>query len=183
MYIYIYSSLFSFNFACGCVWDWDFMLQLGLRCWLISGLMLCGWAGMFWVGTSGIMFRNFLGGLLCRLQLLWGEFSFYFLLLCIDSFCGFGFSVFLLLLVVVDYLLIVWSLRFVLISAIFILWWWFSVLKCSLLLFILLNDVRCCVFIGFNSSSSRFFQWLCLGFFIISLGLMARVWMDGFSWY
>jgi hypothetical protein len=47
----------------------------------------------------------------------------------------------------------------------------------------LLNDVRCCAFIGFNLRSSRFFQRLCLGFFKISLGLMARVWMDGFFWY
>jgi hypothetical protein len=159
------------------------MLQLWLRCWLTSGLMLCGWAGMFWVGISGIMFRSSLGGLLCRLQLLWGEFSFLLPASLYWFFCGFGFSVFLLLLVVVDYLLIVWFLRFVLISAISILWWWFSVLKCSLLLFILLNDVRCCAFIGFNLRSSRFFQRLCLGFFKISLGLMAGVWMDGFSWY
>ena len=36
------------------------------------------------------------------------------------------------------------------------------------------------MFIGFNLRSSRFFQRLCLGFFKISLGLMARVWMDGF---
>ncbi len=159
------------------------MLQLWLRCWLTSGLMLCGWAGMFWVGISGIMFRNFLGGLLCRLQSLWGEFFLFTSCSSVLIFCGFSFSVFLLLLVVADYLLIVWFLRFVLISAISILWWWFSVLKCSLLLFILLNDVRCCAFIGFNLRSSRFFQWLCLGFFEISLGLMAGVWMDGFSWY
>jgi len=156
------------------------MLQLWLRCWLTSGLMLCGWAGMFWVGISGIMFRSSLGGLLCRLQLLWGEFSFVFPASLYWIFCGFGSSVFLLLLVVVDYLLIVWFLRFVLISAISILWWWFSVLKCSLLLFILLNDVRCCAFIGFNLRSSRFFHRLCLGFFKISLGLMAGVRMDGF---
>jgi hypothetical protein len=39
------------------------------------------------------------------------------------------------------------------------------------------------VFIGFISHSSRFFQWLCLGFSKIFLGLMAGVWMDGFSWY
>jgi hypothetical protein len=71
-------------------------------------------------------------------------------------------------------------LELFLISAISILWWWFSVLKCSLLLFILLNDVRCCAFIGFNLRSSRFFHRLCLGFFKISLGLMAGVWMDGF---
>ncbi len=35
-------------------------------------------------------------------------------------------------------------------------------------------------FNGFNLRSSRFFQRLCLGFFQIFLGLMARVWMDGF---
>ncbi len=40
--------------------------------------------------------------------------------------------------------------------------------------------MRCCAFIGFNLRSLRFFRRLCLGFFIISLGLMARVWMDGF---
>ena len=59
----------------------------------------------------------------------------------------------------------------------------FSVLKCSLLLFVLLNDVRCCVFIGFISRSSRFFQWLCLGFSKIFLGSMAGVWVAGFPWY
>jgi hypothetical protein len=37
------------------------------------------------------------------------------------------------------------------------------------------------VFIGFDSRSSRFFQRLCLGFSKIFLGLMAGVWMDGFS--
>jgi len=106
------------------------MLQLCLRCGLISGSMLCGWAGMFWVGISGITFRNFLGRLLCRLRLLWGEFLFYFLLLVLTIFCGVGFSVFLLLLVAVVYLMAWFLLRFVLISAISIFWWWFSVLKC-----------------------------------------------------
>ncbi len=43
-------------------------------------------------------------------------------------------------------------------------WWWFSVLKGFLLLFILLNDVRCCVFVGFYLRSSRFFRWLCFLF-------------------
>ncbi len=33
--------------------------------------------------------------------------------------------------------------------------------------------------IGFNFRSSRFYPWLCLGFFKISLELMAGVWMDG----
>jgi hypothetical protein len=47
----------------------------------------------------------------------------------------------------------------------------------------LLNDVRCCAFIGFNLRSSRFFHRLCLGFFKISLGLMAGVRMDGFFQY
>ncbi len=36
------------------------------------------------------------------------------------------------------------------------------------------------MFIGFNLRNLRFFQRLCLGFFKIPLGLMARVWMDGF---
>ena len=57
----------------------------------------------------------------------------------------------------------------------------FSVLKCffSCCLF-LLNNMRCCAFIGFNLRGLRFFQRLCLGFFKISLGLMAGVWIDGF---
>jgi hypothetical protein len=182
--MYIHSLVFSFNFAyvvvfktgilcysCGSGVDWsaDLCSAAGRACFESALPVLC--SGIFWADCCAD--SNY-----CEVS-----FPFYFLLLCIDSFCGFGFSVFLLLLVVVDYLLIVWFLRFVLISAIFILWWWFSVLKCSLLLFILLNDVRCCVFIGFNLRSSRFFQRLCLGFFKISLGLMARVWMDGFSWY
>jgi hypothetical protein len=159
------------------------MLQLWLRCWLISGLMLCGWAGMFWVGISGIMFRSSLGGLLCRLQLLWGEFSFLLPASLYWFFCGFGFSVFLLFIGCCGLLVDSLVLELFLISAISILWWWFSVLKCSLLLFILLNDVRCCAFIGFNLRSSRFFHRLCLGFFKISLGLMAGVRMDGFFQY
>ena len=159
------------------------MFQLWIRCWLTSGRMLCGWAGMFWVGISGIMFRSSLGGLLCRLQLLWGEFPFLlpaslyrfflrFRFLCILAAvsCSWLFVDSLVLEVCLD-------------KRYFHLWWWFSVLKCSLLLFILLNDVRCCVFIGFNLRSSRFFQRLCLDFSKISLGLMARVWMDGFSCY
>jgi len=159
------------------------MLQLCLRCGLISGSMPCGWAGMCWVGISGITFRNFLGRLLCRHRLLWGEFPFYFLFLVLIILCGVGFSVFLLLLAAVVYLMVFGSFRFVIISASVIFWWWFSVLKCSLLLFILLNDVRCCVFICFISRSSRFFQWLCLGFSKILLGSMAGVWVAGFPWY
>ncbi len=34
--------------------------------------------------------------------------------------------------------------------------------------------------IGFNLRSSGFYQWLCLGFFKISLELMVGIWMDGF---
>jgi hypothetical protein len=48
IYIYIYSLFIKLQFCvCGCVQDWDFMLQLWLQCCLTSGLMLCGWAGMF----------------------------------------------------------------------------------------------------------------------------------------
>ncbi len=54
------------------------MLQPWLRCGLISGSSLFGWAGMCWVGISGTMFRNLLGRILCRLRLLWGESSFNF---------------------------------------------------------------------------------------------------------
>ena len=45
----------------------------------------------------------------------------YFLFLSIDSFCSVGFSIFLSLLAVVDYLMMVLVLKFVLISAISIL--------------------------------------------------------------
>ncbi len=124
------------------------MLQLWLRCWLTSGLMLCGWTGMFWVGIFGIMFRSSLGGLLCRLQLLWGEFSFLLIASLYWFFCGFGFSVFLLFIGCYGFFVDSLVLEFFLITAISILWWWFSVLKFPLLLFILLNDVRCCAFIG-----------------------------------
>ncbi len=109
------------------------MLQLWLRCWLISGIMLCGWAGMFWVGISGIMFRSSLGGLLCRLQSLWGELSFLFPAPLYDLS-----AVFVSLYSCCCWLLLyTWwfgSFRLVLISASVICWWWFSVLKCSLLL-------------------------------------------------
>ncbi len=40
---------------------------------------------------------------------------------------------------------------------------------------ILLNDVRFGVFVTFCLRRSRFFQWLCLGFFKILLGLTAGV--------
>ena len=155
------------------------MLQLWLRCWLISGLMLCGWAGMFWVGISGIMFRSSLGGLLCRLQSLWGEFSFLLPVFLYWFFCGFGFSVFLLFIGCCGLLVDSLVLELFLLIAIFIFRRRFSVLNCFLLLFILLNDVRCCAFIGFDLRSSRFFHQVCLGFFKISLGFMAGVWMDG----
>ena len=56
----------------------------------------------------------------------------------------------------------------------------FSIRKGVLLLFMLLNDVRFCVFVVFCLHSSRFFRRFCLGFFKISLGLMAGVWIDGF---
>ncbi len=156
------------------------MLQLWLRCWLTSGLMLCGLAGMFWVGISGIMFRSSLGGLLCRLQLLWGEFFLFISFFSVLILLRFWFFCILLFIGCCGLLVDSLVLEPFLVSAISILWWWFSVLKCSLLLFILLNDVRCCAFIGFNLLSSRFFHRLCLGFFKISLGLMGGVWMDGF---
>ena len=159
------------------------MLQLWLRCWLTSGLMLCGWAGMFWVGISGIMFRSSLGGLLCRLQLLWGEFSFLLPASLYWFFCGFGFSVFLLFIGCCGLLVDSLVLELFLLIAIFIFRRRFSVLNCFLLLFILLNDVRCCAFIGFDLRSSRFFHRVCLGFFKIFWRLVAGVWMDGFSWY
>ncbi len=72
------------------------------------------------------------------------------------------------------------GLRFVLISAIFIVWWWFSILKGFLLLFVLLNDVRFCVFVVFCLHSSRFFRRFRCGFFKIFRRLMAGVRMDGF---
>jgi hypothetical protein len=75
------------------------MLQLWLRCGLISSPMLSGWAGMLWAGISGTTFRNFLGRLLCRLRLLWGESLFNFCT-CICYLYGSGFFAFLLLLYV-----------------------------------------------------------------------------------
>jgi hypothetical protein len=153
------------------------MLQLWLRCCLTSGFLLCGRAGTSWVGGSGIMFRISLGGLLCRLQLVWGEVLKIFFLLRFRFLCP-------LLAVGCCWLLVdSLDLRLVLISAIFILWWWFSVLKGFLLLFILLNDVRCCAFVGFYLRSSRFFDgcalvssesycgwWLWYGW-MVSLGI------------
>ncbi len=82
-----------------------FLLQLWLRWCQTSGLLLCGRAGTFWVGISGTMFRISLGGWLCRLRLLWGEF---FLFLPFGTFCGSGFFIFLSLLAVVVYLVMVW---------------------------------------------------------------------------
>ena len=70
------------------------MLQLWLRCGLISGSMLCGWVAMFWVGISGTIFRNFLDRLLCRLHLLWGEFRLLFLSFFLCDFLWFSSSFF-----------------------------------------------------------------------------------------
>ncbi len=153
-----------------------FMLQLWLRCWLTSGIMLCGWAGMFWVDISGIIFRSSLGGLLCRFQLLWGELSFLFPAVCM-IFLLLWFLVFLLLLVVVaSFFSLV--LRFVLISAISILWWWFSGLKCLKLMFIFAEQCEVlCVFFGFNLRSLRFFQRFALVFFKFPWG-----WRLGSGW-
>ncbi len=81
------------------------MLQLWLTCGLIRGSSLFGWAGMCWVGISDTMFRTSLGRVLCRLRLLWGESPFF--CTCICYFCGSGFFVFLLLLVVV----VCWMVR------------------------------------------------------------------------
>ncbi len=68
LYIYNTACLFSFFVVVVVFKTGILMLQLWLRCWLTSGIMLCGWAGMFWVGISGIIFRSSLGGLLCRLS-------------------------------------------------------------------------------------------------------------------
>ncbi len=90
------------------------MLQLWLRCGLISGSMLFGWAGMFWVGISGTTFRNSLGRLLCRLRLLWGESPFNFCI-CICYFCGSGFFLILLLLYVgwFGFMVLLWWVVFI----------------------------------------------------------------------
>ncbi len=141
-----------------------FMLQLWLRCWLTSGIMLCGWAGMFWVDISGITFRSSLGGLLCRLQLLWGELSF-FISCSLYDFSAVLVSRILVAVGCCCFFVYGLVLRFVLISAISILWWWFSGLKCLKLMFIFVEQCEVlCVFFGFNLRSWRFFQRFALVF-------------------
>ncbi len=153
------------------------MLQLWLRCWLTSGFSLCGRAGTFWVGGSGIMFRISLGGLLCRLQLVWGEVLKIFFLLRFRFLCP-------LLAVSCCWLLVdslVW--RFVFISAIFILWWWFSVLKgscCCLFCWMMWGAVRLLILVyvvrGFSNGcalvSSKFpWGWWLGSGWMVSLGI------------
>ncbi len=160
-----------------------FLLQLWRRCCLISGTLFCGRVGTFWVGASGIMFRIFLGGWLCRLQFLWGEFRFLFLFGSWSSVRGSGcFNI--AAFAVVDYLMkrfgsarylllkigtnckvfgsigffccrwfMIWSgavvLRFLLISAIFIVYGLFSVLKVLFgIHFVLSKEVMFCAYAG-----------------------------------
>jgi hypothetical protein len=128
----IYFNFGVYKYFCDC----DFLLQLWLRCCLTSGLLFCGRAGTFWVGVSGTMFRISLGGWLCRLQLLWGEFRFFFFLGLFLRFWLFAGLT----------LLIIWCLGSLLISAIFIVYEWFSVLKGFLLLFVLSKEAMFCAY-------------------------------------